>query len=57
MGDRTGGRARPDRKTAASELREEIDFGIGGAGDGGYLVPDDLDGIEYCFSPGVNLIS
>ncbi len=30
---------------------------IGGAGDGGYLVPDDLDGIEYCFSPGVNTIS
>lgn len=26
---------------------------IGGEGDGGYLVPDDLDGIEYCFSPGV----
>jgi len=26
---------------------------IGGDGDGGYLVPDDLDGIEYCFSPGV----
>jgi hypothetical protein len=30
---------------------------IGGSGDGGYLVPDDLDGIEYCFSPGVNTIS
>ena len=30
---------------------------IGGAGDGGYLVPDDLNGIEYCFSPGVNTIS
>jgi hypothetical protein len=27
---------------------------IGGDGDGGYLVPDDLVGIEYCFSPGVN---
>jgi hypothetical protein len=26
---------------------------IGGAGDGGYLLPDDLKGIEYCFSPGV----
>jgi hypothetical protein len=26
---------------------------IGGDVDGGYLVPDDLDGIEYCFSPGV----
>jgi hypothetical protein len=26
---------------------------IGGMGDGGYLVPDDLEGIQYCFSPGV----
>jgi hypothetical protein len=26
---------------------------VGGNGDGGYLIPDDLDGIEYCFSPGV----
>ncbi|SMY06601.1 FkbM family methyltransferase [Flavimaricola marinus] len=25
---------------------------IGPADDGGYLVPDDLDGIEACFSPG-----
>jgi hypothetical protein len=25
----------------------------GGSGDGGYLIPDDLDGVEYCFSPGV----
>jgi hypothetical protein len=27
---------------------------LGGEGDGGYLVPDDLAGIEACFSPGVN---
>jgi hypothetical protein len=27
---------------------------LGGNGDGGYLIPDDLEGIEYCFSPGVN---
>lgn len=27
---------------------------LGPAEDGGYLVPDDLDGIEACFSPGVN---
>ena len=27
---------------------------IGGAGDGGYLVPDDLSGVEICFSPGVS---
>ena len=26
---------------------------VGGNGDGGYLLPDDLEGIEYCFSPGV----
>ena len=30
---------------------------IGSASDGGYLIPDDLEGIEYCFSPGVNLIA
>jgi hypothetical protein len=30
---------------------------FGPAGDGGYLVPDDLDGITACFSPGVNLVS
>ncbi len=27
---------------------------LGGEGDGGYLVPDDLDGIAHCFSPGVD---
>ena len=26
---------------------------LGGTGDGGYLVPDDFEGIEACFSPGV----
>ena len=26
---------------------------IGGSGDGGYLVPNDLTGIKYCYSPGV----
>jgi hypothetical protein len=30
---------------------------VGGPGDGGYLVPDDLEGIEYCFSPGVGALS
>jgi hypothetical protein len=30
---------------------------LGPAGDGGYLVPDDLDAIEACFSPGVSLLS
>ena len=28
---------------------------IGRHRDGGYLVPDDLEGIRYCFSPGVNV--
>lgn len=30
---------------------------LGGPGDGGYLVPDDLEGIVACFSPGVGLLS
>lgn len=30
---------------------------LGSNGDGGYLVPDDLEGIESCFSPGVDNIS
>lgn len=30
---------------------------IGGPGDGGYLVPDDLMGITECFSPGSNKLS
>ena len=27
---------------------------IGGNGDGGYLLPNDFDGIRHCFSPGVS---
>ncbi len=27
---------------------------LGGSGDGGYLVPDDLEGLVACFSPGVD---
>lgn len=30
---------------------------VGSAADGGYLIPDDLEGIEYCFSPGVGNLS
>ena len=30
---------------------------IGGQGDGGYLVPDDLVGIKECFSPGVSEVA
>jgi len=28
---------------------------VGGEGDGGYLLPDDFDGIRHCFSPGVDV--
>jgi hypothetical protein len=35
---------------------EVVDLARAGAAqDGGYLIPDDLDGIEYCFSPGVEV--
>ncbi len=27
---------------------------LGGDGDGGYVIPDDLDGLAACFSPGVS---
>ena len=30
---------------------------LGPSGDGGYLVPNDLEGIEACFSPGVSNVS
>lgn len=30
---------------------------LGGLGDGGYLIPDDLEGIKTCFSPGVEQVS
>jgi hypothetical protein len=30
---------------------------VGGPGDGGYLIPDDLAGISECFSPGSNKLS
>ena len=29
---------------------------VGPNGDGGYLIPNDLDGIKYCFSPGIDTI-
>ncbi len=29
---------------------------VGASGDGGYLLPDDFDGIKYCFSPGAGAI-
>jgi hypothetical protein len=30
---------------------------LGGNGDGGYLIPNDLEGIDYCFSPGVSTVA
>ena len=30
---------------------------LGGDADGGYLIPDDLEGIDICFSPGVSTIA
>lgn len=30
---------------------------VGGDADGGYLIPDDLNGVDYCFSPGVGASS
>lgn len=30
---------------------------VGGNNDGGYLLPDDLEGIEVCFSPGVSKVA
>ena len=30
---------------------------LGGATDGGYLVPNDIEGVDVCFSPGVSQVS
>lgn len=30
---------------------------LGGDGDGGYLIPDDIENISFCFSPGVSEIA
>lgn len=35
----------------------KFDLTLDPNGDGGYLVPNDLEGIEACFSPGVDKIS
>lgn len=57
------------RATTERELLERIVFKfkaidggialirLGGDYDGGYLVPDDLEGIKYSFSPGVSVIA
>ncbi|MGH9591081.1 MAG: hypothetical protein ACRD25_11850 [Terracidiphilus sp.] len=51
-----------DRLEAFLSKVRPVDCGIeliriGSEMDGGYLVPDDLEGIEYCFSPGVSTVS
>jgi len=44
--------------TFASEFRANLVnvplVRIGGIGDGGYLLPNDFEGIRHCFSPGVS---
>jgi hypothetical protein len=58
----------PTRRTEAAVVRALLQrlhplkpgrelIRLGPQDDGGYLVPDDLHGIEACFSPGVNLVS
>lgn len=58
----------PSRKTSRDEVAVLIDslrpvdvgkplIRLGPAGDGGYLVPDDLAGITALFSPGVDRVS
>lgn len=53
------------KRATSAEMRRVIDLlrpvdaghrlvRIGADGDGGYLLPDDLDGIRACFSPGVD---
>ncbi len=44
------------RRLAPQETAKEL-IRMGPAGDGGYLVPNDLEGIDACFSPGVSTIS
>jgi hypothetical protein len=54
----------PGKTTKATDLRALVDsmrikptkqelIRLGPKHDGGYLIPEDLDGIKYCFSPGV----
>lgn len=48
-----------DRRAFFAEVIRPFDLGhklirVGDFGDGGYLLPNDLDGIVACFSPGVS---
>ncbi|MCB1774568.1 MAG: FkbM family methyltransferase [Gammaproteobacteria bacterium] len=55
-------RTKPERvRSMIRSLRPQAVNGdlvrLGPPGDGGYLVPDELDGIIACFSPGVSSVS
>lgn len=59
FGIAAGPAAKPDRVRALVRslhpfVTEKPLVRIGGEGDGGYLVPDDFEGITACFSPGVS---
>jgi hypothetical protein len=59
MGMDVGTRTSKDELSDLIRSLHPVDTGkellrVGPSGDGGYLVPDDLEGIEYCFSPGVS---
>jgi hypothetical protein len=58
----------PKGRTRLPELAElvrqlhPVDCGyelirVGAEKDGGYLIPNDLDGVRYCFSPGVSVVA
>ena len=42
---------------SCTPFRQKTDSSAGPDGDGGYLVPDDLEGIVACFSPGVSNVA
>ena len=55
----TDERVKRARMTSLVRMMRPFDGGhplirLGSDYDGGYLVPDDFEGIEYCFSPGVS---
>ena len=62
LGYHAGEKSTPSEILALVRKLRPLDCGIelirvGSDFDGGYLIPDDLEGIEYCFSPGVSAIA
>lgn len=55
------GRITPELKDLIRTFRSSLVgldlYRVGGASDGGYLVPDILDNVSVCFSPGVDKIA